>query len=143
MSGTPAAAATMLRARRRVTPALERSMLIDRSDIFHHRADRLGPPAQLRGGDERRAALVVVIFDLAIEALEAFGGLDLAGRRNRAHGARAFAQMARAAALGPALQEIEDVQPVEDREQAAERTEKPAISAFREEPDREQCTGID
>jgi len=38
---------------------------------------------QFGGQHERRAALVVVIFDLAVHALEAFGRDDLAGFFNR------------------------------------------------------------
>src|SRR5438132_13009400 len=81
-SGTPAAAARMRMARRRV------GCVCWPSGMIHHGGSRFGflcLIAQLGGPDQRRAALVVVVFDLAIEALEALGGLDLATRLDRAH----------------------------------------------------------
>src|SRR5262245_29520585 len=125
ISGTPAAAATIRSARRRVG-----SMGL-RSGMVHHRGSGLGRLiAQLGRPHQGRAALVVIIFDLAVEALEAFRGLDLAGRLDRPHRTGALTQMARAAAFGTALEQIEKVQPVERGEHAAERTEEAAIGAL-------------
>ena len=104
---------------------------------------RFFPHPQLGGLHQRRAAGVVIIFDLAVEALEALGGDDLAALLNRPHRARALAQMARIAAFGTALEHIDEVQPVEDRQKAAERTQKAAIGPFGEKPDRQQDTSVD
>src|SRR5215470_5349172 len=128
-SGTPAAAATMRKARRRV------GCMCLPSRMVHHRG--CGPGllcllAQLGGPDEWRAALLVIVFDLTIEALEAFGGLDLSARLDRPHRTRALAQMARAAAFGTALEQIEEVQPVKRREHAAKRAKEATISALGE-----------
>src|SRR6266705_606006 len=85
MSGTPAAAARMRMARRRV------GCVCWSSGMIHHGGSRLRflgflcLIAQLGGPHQRRAALVVIVFDLAIEALEALGSLDLAARLDRAH----------------------------------------------------------
>src|SRR5262245_3540956 len=91
--------------------------------VPHRRSELglLGRIEQLGGPYQRRAALVVIIFVLAVEALEAFRGLDLAGRHDRAHRTRALAQMTRAAAFGTALEQIEEVQPIERCEHTAER----------------------
>src|SRR5437879_286628 len=73
ISGRPAAAATMRKARRRVGCMCLPSGMVYRGDCGL-RLLRL--VTQLGGPDEWRAALLVIIFDLAIEALEAFGSLD-------------------------------------------------------------------
>src|SRR5882724_4535722 len=110
MSGTPAAAAMMRMARRRVGCVC--------SGMIHHGGGRLGVLgflgliAQLGGPHQRRAALVVIVFDLAIQALEALGSLDLAARLDRAHWARALAEVTRIAAFGTALEQIDEMQTI-------------------------------
>src|SRR5262245_35364084 len=79
--------------------------------------------SQLGGLRQRRAPLVVVIFDLAIEALKALGCDDPPGFLNRPHRARPLAQMAGIAALGTALEQIEEVQPVQEGQHSAQRTQ--------------------
>src|SRR5882757_9113671 len=71
MSGTPAAAAMMRMARRRV------GCVCRLSGMVHHGGNGLFLlRAQLGGPHQRRAALVVIVFDLAIQALEALRSLD-------------------------------------------------------------------
>ena len=65
--------------------------------------------------------MIVIIFDLAIEALEAFGHVDFAGHRNRLDRTGMLAEMARTAAFGPPLQQINQMQPAGERQDAAER----------------------
>src|SRR4051794_34314820 len=110
---------------------------------FRRRGRRFCNSAQLGGLHERRAAFVVVILDLTIETLEALGRFDFAGLFDRPHRARAFAQMARTAAFGPALEQIEEMQPVQESQHATERTEEATIGPFGEQPDGEQGTGIE
>src|SRR5262245_9966224 len=140
ISGTPATAATMRSARRRVgSVGLPLCMV-------HHRGSGLWPLcllAQLGGPHQWRAALVVIIFDLAIETLEAFRGLDLAGRLDRPHRTRSFTEVTGAAAFRTALEQIEQVQPVERGEHTAERTKEAAIGALGEKPDRQERAGIE
>src|SRR5947199_324545 len=76
MSGRPATAAMTRNARRRVGRAAERSRssVTARaarfsSGMFHHGGNRLFIATYFGERRQRRAALVVVIFDLAIEAL--------------------------------------------------------------------------
>src|ERR1700733_6529687 len=76
ISGSPAAAATMLMTRRRVSVG---TLCLS---ILHHRGHRNRAPwicafTALGCLHQRRAALVVVVFDHAIEALEALGPDDL------------------------------------------------------------------
>src|SRR5215468_9324409 len=85
-----------------------------------------------------RAALVVVILDLTIQALKTFRHDNLAGRLNRPHRAGALAQMARIAAFRATLEKVDQVQPVEGRQHAAEWTQEAAIGALGEQPDPEQ-----
>src|SRR5258705_3706215 len=87
-NGSPATAAAMRNTRRRVkrASARETSLVSFTSGICHLHAERLRLAAQLRGGDQRRTPLVVIIFNLAIEALEALAGDDLACRHDRQPG---------------------------------------------------------
>src|SRR5947208_16394741 len=106
MSGRPATAATMRKTRRRVgralAPAKSRAparTVRASSDMFHHGRNGLCLAAQLGGLHKRRTPRLVIIFDLAVEALEALGGDDFARRLDRPHGTGAFAQMAGTAAF--------------------------------------------
>jgi hypothetical protein len=67
------------RARQRSPPRAAADPEVLPSGILRDACSRLTPDAQLGGLYERRAALVVVIFDLAVEALEALRGDDFAG----------------------------------------------------------------
>ena len=51
--------------------------------------------------------------------------------------------MAGAAAFGAALEQIEEVQPVERRQYSTERAEKAAIGTLGKEPDCQERAGID
>src|SRR6188768_115042 len=93
--------------------------------------------------DQWRAALVVEILDLAVETLEAFGRNDLAGLLDRPHRARGLAPAARAAAFGATAQPVEQMEAVERRQHAAERTEEAAIGALGEQADRQQRAGVE
>src|SRR6266550_2867278 len=85
ISGRPAATATMRKTLRRVgdasapakSPAPARARGFP-SDMFHHGRNRLCFAAQLGGLHQRRTPRLVIIFDLAVEALKALGGDDLA-----------------------------------------------------------------
>src|SRR5262249_56795817 len=90
-----------------------------------------------------RAALVVVIIDLTIQALKPYGHDNPAGRLNRPHRARPLAQMARIAAFRAALEKVDQVQPVEGRQHAAERTQETAIGALGEQSDPKQYPRIE
>jgi hypothetical protein len=83
------------------------------SGIVYPDADRLRLAAQSGGTDERRTSRVVVVLDLAIEALKALGRNDLARRLDRPHRTSAFAQVAGTAAFGTTREQIEKVQPIE------------------------------
>ena len=107
------------------------------------RRDRPSRRTQLCRLRQRRAALVVIIFDLAIHALKALRRDDLAGRRNRPHGTRAFAQMAGATAFGTTFEQIENMQPIKKSEHAAEGTQEAAISALGEQPNCQQRSRIE
>src|SRR5258705_8892808 len=91
-SGTPAAAAMMRMARRRV------GCVCWSSGMIHHGGSRLGflgflcLIAQRGGPHQRRAKLVGILFDLAIQALEALGNLDHATPVHPAHPAIALAE---------------------------------------------------
>src|SRR4029453_13185206 len=99
--------------------------------------------AQLGGAHQRWTSRLVVILDLAIEALKALGGDDPARGLDGAYGTPALAQVAGAAAFETTLQQIEQMQPIKQGEHAAEWTQKTAIRPLREESDGQQCTGIE
>src|SRR5690606_21765226 len=102
-----------------------------------------GALASLAGPDQRRAAVIVVIFHLAIEALETFGHDDPATGFNGLDRAGTLAQMAAAgAAFGAALQESEQMQPVAQGEDAAERAEEAAKEALGEQAHDQQHQSI-
>src|SRR6185369_11841297 len=128
--GTPATAAATRRKRRR--PSLS-------AGIAHPDADELC----LDGACERRTSRVVVVLDLAIEALKALACDDVSRRFDRPHGTRVFAQVAGTSAFGTTLEQIEQVQPIEECEHATQWTQEAAIRPLREQPDRQQCTGIE
>jgi len=84
-------------------------------------------PAQLGSLHQRRAALVVVIFDLAIRGTGSILPLMILRSfrfaRNR-HGP--FAQMAGTTAFGTALEQIDEVEPIEEGEHTTERAQEAA-----------------
>src|SRR5262252_4044302 len=150
ISGSPTAAAQMRMTRRRVSKGMSspspqgggeqrerRTFILSR--ICHHRSNRITRPCVAAPGGlhQRWTALIVVIFDLAIQALKAFRSDDLTGRRDRPHWTRPFAQMARTAAFGTALEQIEQMQPIEEREHTTKWTQEAAIGAFGEQADRQ------
>src|SRR5262245_10031922 len=136
-TGTPATAAMTRKKRRRVgRPSLS-------SGIGYPDADRHWLAAPLGGPHQWRTSRVVVILDLAIEALKALGRDDLAGGLDRAHGTSTLAEMAGAAAFGTTLQQIEQVQPIKQCEHATEWAQETAIGSLREESDGQQRTGIE
>jgi hypothetical protein len=106
--------------------------------MFHLDGNRLCLAAQLGGLHQRRTPCLVIIFDLAVEALKTLGGDDFARRQNRPHGTRVFAQMAGTAALGTTLEPIEKVQPIKECEQPTQGTQEAAIGPFREQPNGQQ-----
>src|SRR5262245_27280517 len=136
-TGKPATAARTRKKRRRVGRPNASSGIGDLD------ADRLFLTAHFGDPHERRTSRLVVILDLTIEALKTLGRDDLPRRLDRAYRTPAFAQMTRTAAFGPSLQQIEQVQAIQDREDAAERAQEAAIGPLREEPDRQQRAGIE
>ena len=86
--------------------------------------------------------MIVKIFDLAIEALETFSRLDFASNRNRLYRTGILAEMARTATFGTPLQQIDEMQSAGERQDAAQRTQKAAISALSEEADHKQRAGV-
>src|SRR5262249_55727548 len=100
----------------------------------------LAPPRRLR---QRRTARVVIILDLAIQALKTFRRDDLAGRGDRPHRTRPLAQMARIAAFWATLEQVDQVQSVKERQYAAERTQEGEIGAWEKHPDRQQNTRVE
>src|SRR5262249_12672278 len=130
-------AATTRKKRRRVgRPSLS-------SDIVPPDTDRHWFAAQFSGAHQWRTSRLVVVLDLAIEALKALGGDNLACGFDRAYGTPALAQVAGAAAFGTTLQEIEQVQPIKQCEHTAQGAQEAAIGPLREQPDRQQTTGIE
>src|SRR5262245_45376704 len=105
----------------------DRSRWVGTDLSFRRRSRRLYGSTQLGSLDQRRTALVVIIFDLAIHALEALGGDNLARLFDRPHRTGAFAQMAGITAFRPALEEIEKMQPVKERQHATKRTQETAV----------------
>src|SRR6476646_8682175 len=106
ISGKPANAATMRKTRRRVgrgsappKSAVPARAVRSASAIVHRNRNGLGLAAQLHGLHQRRAPRLVIIFDLAIEALKALGGDDFPRRLDRPHWTGAFAQMTGTAAF--------------------------------------------
>src|SRR5690606_1918876 len=92
----------------------------------------------LAGLRQRRAATVVIIVDHTVEALEALGHHDLAIALDRLHRATTLAELARAAAFRLPLEEVQNVEPVEYRQNRAEGAEEPAEGALGEKTDEEQ-----
>src|SRR5258706_16182916 len=141
ISGRPATAATTRKKRRRGgrpsargqsgVPARPASFS---SDIFRPDAERFWLTAQLDALHQRRTSLLVMVFDLAIEALKALGREDFARRLDRPHGTRVFAQMAGTAAFGTTLEQIEKVQPIKECEHATQWTQEAAKGPLREQP---------
>src|SRR5580693_7287586 len=101
----------MRKARRRVTPRGAEETGVEASDMFHHCRHRNRPrvdaAAALRGLHQRRTTLVIVILDLAVQALKALRGDDLARFLDRPHRAGALAQAARVAAFRAPLEEVD------------------------------------
>ncbi len=82
--------------------------------------------------------MIVIIFDLTVEALETFGRLDFAGARDRLDRTGILAEMAGAPAFRAPLQQIDEMQSVGKRQNAAERTKKAAIGTLGEEANHKQ-----
>src|SRR5258706_5932186 len=124
-------------------PAAPARAVSSASAIVHSDGNRLCLAAQLDGLHQRRASRLIIIFDLAIEALKALGGLDFPRRLDRPHRTGAFAQTTGTAAFGTTLEQIEKVQPIESCEQAAQGTEEEAIDALQGQPNGQKGTGPD
>src|SRR6185503_8677027 len=130
IGGRPATAATMRRRRRRVRrPVGSGQPSIFASGIVHPDIERLDEPG---GAHQRQAPRVVVVLDLAIEALKALARDDPAARLDRADRTRVFAEVAGVAALGTPLEQVEQVQAIEECEQATQWTEEAAVRPLRE-----------
>jgi len=89
----------------------------------------------LAGLHQWRAALIVIVFDLTVEALKTFRHDDLARALNRPDRARTLAQMAGIAAFGPTFKKVQKVQAIQNGQSPAERAQKPAECPFRKEAD--------
>ena len=87
--------------------------------------------------------MVIVIGDLAIEAIKTFVHVNFAAPLDGAHRAHALADVALAATLGAALQPVEHAHAAQDRQARAQRADEAAIEALDEQPGAEQRHGID
>src|SRR6202521_5355376 len=83
--------------------------------------------------DHGRANVVVVVGDLAIQAIEALVHVDLASALDRPYRADAFAQPARRAALRMPFEPAEHANAAENGETAAERTGETAVETLDEQ----------
>ena len=94
--------------------------------------------------DERHALAVVVVGDLAVEAVVALVGIDLAGGADRAHLALVGAGLAGAAALLAAAQPpVEYPKAPRERQRRAQRAEVLAEELAVEGGDRQQPAGVE
>ena len=84
--------------------------------------------------DEGRTDVVIPVNDLAVHAVEAFVGIDLAQRMDGLDHAVLGAELALVAALLPAFQPVEHVSAAGDRERGAKDAEVAAIETLDKEP---------
>src|ERR1700730_4114531 len=88
--------------------------------------------AALAAPDQRRADVIVVVGDLAVQAIEAFIHVDDATGLDRADRTDGLAMVAAAAAFRTAVEPIEYADAAEDGETTTERASKTAIEALDE-----------
>src|SRR5262249_42189164 len=86
--------------------------------------------APLAAPDQRRTDMIVVVGDLAVQAIEAFIHVDDAAGFDRADRADDLAMVAAAAAFRAAVKPIEHADASQDGETPAERAGEAAIEAL-------------